>query len=81
MHTFAFVLAIAVTALYGYGAQATMAADLARTRVAVAAASVERPEPIWYGGTLAPMVVEGRLDGPALVAQPAPACGPERRRG
>ncbi len=50
MQSVALVLAICLTALYGYGAQATIAADLARVRAA--AALVERPEPIWYGGVL-----------------------------
>ncbi len=78
MQSGALVLAICLTALYGYGAQATMAADLARARLA--AATVERADPIWYGGTLAPVLVEAPAHPAELVHRP-PACEVDRPRG
>lgn len=78
MQSGALVLAICLTALYGYGAQATMAADLARARLA--AAAVERAEPIWYGGTLDPVLVEAPAGRAALVDRP-PTCEVDRPRG
>lgn len=61
------VLAVVVTALYGYGAQATIAADLARVRLTV---GHEEPSlPIYDGGTLAPITIEARRATRAVVVR------------
>jgi hypothetical protein len=78
MQSGALVLAIAVTALYGYGAQATMAADLARVRAAVV--ELDRPGMVWDGGILPPIIVEAAAATTTVVTG-APACEAPGRRG
>ena len=59
MRGFTFALATTLTFGYGFAAQAAMKADRAETiRRLAPSAPAEDAARVWYGGTLAPVVVE-----------------------
>jgi hypothetical protein len=87
MRAYALVLATCLTVLYGYIAHAAMTAARPAT-VAGASGHAGEAEPVWNGGTLAPVTVSGRAGGTGgaeavagakLVAKEK-ACVPERAR-
>jgi hypothetical protein len=69
MKGYALLLGTLLTGIYGYAAQAAMAADLAR---AGRGAATTPSGLIWYGGTLDTVIVEAtRLQPSAVSYQPA----------
>ena len=67
------LLATVWTLTYMFAAQATIAADLAATTLrATRHNALQEPDPVWNGGTLAPITVEAYA-GPA-----APTAAPVR---
>lgn len=68
MKAYSLLLGVVFTALYWYAAQAAIAAELARVEAKMAAVAPRAPaEPIYYGGTLATVIVYGRRLGPAAL--------------
>lgn len=64
MKGYALLLGTLLTGIYGYAAQAAMAADLARAGRGPVAPAVTSGL-IWYGGTLDTVIVEGTRIQPA----------------
>jgi hypothetical protein len=69
MKGYALLLGALLTGIYGYAAQAAMAADLARAgRGAVERGAPAASDLIWYGGTLDTVIVEARGPQPSAVS-------------
>lgn len=74
--SFGLLLGTLLTAVYGYTAQAAMARDLDRVRVAAPArAAVATDNRIWYGGVLTPITVRGWRPQPSAISHQQSASG------
>ncbi|HEX9703753.1 MAG TPA: hypothetical protein VGA20_00715 [Gemmatimonadales bacterium] len=72
MKRYALLLGALITGSYVYAAQAAIAADLARVRVAMSQpADAANRDSIWYGGTLAPVTVEAWRVQPSAISSRA----------
>jgi len=56
------LIATILTLGYGFAAQAAMTLDIRRAGAALPEAVASSTNRIWYGGTLAPVTVEGNAD-------------------
>jgi hypothetical protein len=68
MRVYALLLGLALTAGYGYAAQVAVSSAGARPNGGVgvgARGPDEKPDAIWYGGTLDPVTVEAKGHAPA----------------
>ena len=76
--SYGLLLGTLLTVVYGYAAQAAMARDLDRVRVAAPApAAVTTDDRIWYGGVLTPITVRGWRPQPSVIShQPSTSGAP-----
>ncbi|MGH7699214.1 MAG: hypothetical protein ACREMJ_01645 [Gemmatimonadales bacterium] len=81
MKGYALLLAATLTAIYGYAAQAALAADRARVwATAAATPPAAEADRVWYGGALAPVTVVGwGIEAPAISRRPV--CESGSRKG